>query len=74
MHAGEFTLAEWEREVKRVVWTPQPSRVWRPQRGRGQRQGDRAQGVDRYGNPLPRIQGTNPRALRSKQAGGSGEG
>lgn len=37
-------------------------------RTREQRQRDRAAGVDRFGRPLPRAAGTNPRALA---AGGS---
>lgn len=38
-----------------------------------ERRKDRARGVDRYGRPLPRTLGTNPRAQRraAQQAGGT---
>lgn len=29
-----------------------------------QRRADRARGIDRFGNPLPRVAGTNPRSRR----------
>lgn len=35
-----------------------------PRRTAAERRRDRARGVDRYGKPLPRTLGTNPRALR----------
>jgi hypothetical protein len=36
-----------------------------------QRRRDRAAGVDRYGHPLPRVLGTNPRAVRQRALGAS---
>jgi hypothetical protein len=40
----------------------QPRANWRANRRR-----NRALGLDRFGKPLPRVAGTNPRAVRERQ-------
>lgn len=44
----------------------------RRRRTRAERLRDRRAGIDQYGRPLPRVAGTNPRALRSNSAAGGG--